>query len=259
MLAIAVAATVKIGVFGLFQPVELDLRPVAGQALMVEMNGKSWALERGDVFHLGPGARAAGRNGAMTGFILSVPGKIHREFWGRLEIKEDQGRLVPVVEMDREMAAVAIAESEMVGVPLEAMKAQVVTARSFLAAVKGRHQGFDFCDTTHCQFLRGRPRKGTMAATAAEQTRGLALTHQGKVLAALYSANCGGHTHTLEEVGWNTAPYPYFGVACPVKGPAHGHGVGLCQRGAMELARRGATFRAILAHFFPATALASLQ
>jgi hypothetical protein len=258
MLALAVAATVKIGVYGLFQPVELDLRPVAGQALIVEMDGRSWTLQRGDIFHLGAGARAAGRDGAMTAFLLSVPGKIHREFYGRLEIKQDQGRLVPVIEMERETAVAAIADSEMVGVPLEAMKAQVVTARSFLSAAKGRHQGFDFCDTTHCQFLRGRPRQGTMAIAAAAQTKGLALTHQGKVLAALYSANCGGHTHTLEEVGWNTAPYPYFGVSCPVKGPAQGHGVGLCQRGAMELARQGATFRAILAHFFPATALAAL-
>ena len=94
---------------------------------------------------------------------------------------------------------------------------------------------------------------------AGRQTQGLALTHQGKVLAALYSANCGGHTHTLQEAGWNTAEYPFFGVSCPVKGAPQGHGVGLCQRGAMELARQGATFRDILAHFFPATALTWLE
>src|SRR4051812_44526732 len=132
-----IAATVKIGVFGLFHPVELDLRAVAGQALIVEMDGKTEEVVRGDVIPLRAGAKAYGRNGAPASFFLSIPGKIHREFLGRLEVKESQGHLVPIVEMDREVAVASIAGSEMVNVPAEAMKAQAVAARSFLAGVKG--------------------------------------------------------------------------------------------------------------------------
>jgi peptidoglycan hydrolase-like amidase len=262
MLALAVAATVKIGVFGLFHPVELDLRPVVGSALIVEQDGSKHEVFRGDVIHLKAGSRATGRNGAVTTFMLSVPGKIHREFRGRLEVKQSRGWLVPVIEMDRELAVASIADSEMIGVPLEAMKAQAVATRSYLAGVTGRHagQGFDFCDTTHCQYLHGRPRAGTNAQQAVDLTRDLTLTHQGKILAALYSANCGGHTHTLQEVGWkHDGVYPFFGVSCPVKGNPDGHGVGMCQRGAMELARTGAQFRDILAHFFPASALETVK
>lgn len=258
MLALAVAATVKIGVFGLFHPAALDLRATAGQALIVEFHGKKLPVERGDVIHLRAGAKAYGRRGGPTIFTLSVPGKIQREFQGTLEVKTEDGHLMPVIEMDREVAVAAIAGSELAGVPLETMKAQAVAARSFLTAAKGRHAGYDFCDTTHCQHIRGRPRAGTISLLAATQTRNLALTHEGKVLAALYSANCGGHTHSLQEIGWKVEEYPYFGVACPIKGAAQGHGVGLCQRGATELARRGATFREILAYFFPATSLESL-
>jgi peptidoglycan hydrolase-like amidase len=259
MLALAVAATVRIGVFALFQPVELDLRAVAGQALILESNGEKRAVDRGEIVHLRLGDRAYGRAGAMTGFMLSVPGKIHREFLGRLEIRQEDGHLLPIVEMDRETLVGAVADSEMVSVPLEALKAQAVATRSYVTAVKPRHEGYDFCDSKHCLNIKeGRPRPGTMSAQAIEQTRGLALLHHGRILPALYSANCGGHTHTLEEAGWTVMDYPFFRVACPVQGLAAGHGVGMCQRGAMEFARRGVTFRDILAYFYPGTVLAGI-
>src|ERR1039458_7897639 len=41
--------------------------------------------------------------------------------------------------------------------PSEALKALAVAARSYFVAGKGRHRDFDFCDTTHCQFLREAP------------------------------------------------------------------------------------------------------
>ena len=99
------------------------------------------------------------------------------------------------------------------------------------------------------------PRRGSTVARAAELTRGLVLAHQGHIVAALYSANCGGHTRSLVEAGWNDGEYPYFGVACPRGGQVAGHQIGLCQAGAAEMAQRGVGFREILAHFYPATAL----
>jgi SpoIID/LytB domain protein len=54
--------------------------------------------------------------------------------------------------------------------------------------------------------------------------------------------------------------YPYFAVECPRRGSkSSGHQVGLCQAGAAEMAQRGATFREILSHFYPATALVNLE
>ncbi|MBL8173327.1 MAG: hypothetical protein JNK48_01570 [Bryobacterales bacterium] len=40
-----------------------------------------------------------------------------------------------------------------------------------------------------------------------------------------------------------------------VSGKGHGHGVGLCQRGAAGMAAQGADFRSILRHYFPAASI----
>jgi stage II sporulation protein D len=162
--------------------------------------------------------------------------------------------------MDRETAVASIVAAESPpGAPMEARKAQAVVARSFLIASRGRHDGFDFCDTTHCQFLREPASPASMARRAQEATANLALTYEGRPIAALYSANCGGRTRTLAEAGWQTEAYPYFAVDCPARGEIAGHRIGMCQTGAAELARRGATFREILSRYFPATSIEEIR
>jgi stage II sporulation protein D len=42
-------------------------------------------------------------------------------------------------------------------------------------------------------------------------------------------------------------------------GTGEGHGIGLCQRGAKAMAEGGATFREIISHYFPNTALSSVN
>jgi peptidoglycan hydrolase-like amidase len=204
------------------------------------------------------------RNGAEAAFFLSIPGPNHqdrvkREFRGRLKVIEADGHLVPIVEMERETAVASIVGAESPGSPFEAQKAQAVVTRSFLIAARGRHPGFDFCDTTHCQYLREPPPAGGNIRRAQEATRGLALTYQGHAVVALYSANCGGHTRTAEEAGWQMNGYPYFGVECPVLGEVAGHRVGMCQTGAADMAQHKKTFREILQHYFPATRIEEIE
>ncbi len=81
------------------------------------------------------------------------------------------------------------------------------------------------------------------------------LAYQGRVIAALYSANCGGKTRTLEQAGWNTEAYPYYAVECPVHGAVAGHRIGMCQEGAAQMARSGKPSREILALYFPAATI----
>jgi len=250
---------VAICVFSLFHPVELEVQPARSGIVVVEQNGRQQILEGSGVLRLRGPASASGRSGEETEFILSIPGKIRREFHGRLEVREQDGHLLAIVKMDRENAVASIVAAESPpGAPLEARKAQAVVARSFLTAARNRHNGFDFCDTTHCQFLREAPLPGSPSAKAAEETRGLVVAYQGRAIAALYSANCGGRTRTLEDAGWNAEAYPYFAVDCPVRGAVAGHRIGMCQEGAAEMARKGRTFREILAAYFPATTLETL-
>jgi len=257
-------ALVTVSVFGLFHPAELDVRPAHGGAIVVEHDGGKEALEGARTLRIRAAARVTGRNGEPAEFVLSVPGRIHREFHGRLEVRPDHAQLLAIVEMDRETAAASVVAAELptlgIGASLQALKAQAVASRSFLVASRARHEGFEFCDTTHCQFLRQPPQPGSAASRAAGETRGLALAYQGRVFAALYSADCGGRTRTLEDAGWQVEDYPYFGVVCPRRSPkSSGHQLGLCQAGAAEMAQRGATFREILGHFYPAATLVNLE
>jgi stage II sporulation protein D len=194
---------------------------------------------------------------------------------------------------------------------LQALKAQAVAARSFLVARQTGHADFDFCDTTHCQFLRSPPEPGSEPDKAARSTQGLVLewhddTGKDRPLAAMYARSCGGRTRTLREVGVRSDGYPYYPVRCDycsrhpevwqreakgaprteqerlafnrihgwgavpslpasgtgsddkIQGRGVGHGIGLCQLGAADMARQGATFAQILAHYYPNTKLTTI-
>ena len=230
--AAANAKDLRIGVFGLFHPSELTLRAAPGGALRIDVSGAVWNLEGSQTAHLRvdragvlctAGRRAAGAavvraSGARgkTEFFLGVPGKLERRFAGSLEVRVRTGVLVPVVTTDLETAvASAVAAESLPGAPAEALRAQAIATRSFYLASPARHRDFDFCDTTHCQFLRSPPEESAAARAAAADTRGLVLLHAGEVLAALYSASCGGRTRTLAEAGMAAQAYPYYAVDCP--------------------------------------------
>jgi stage II sporulation protein D len=60
--------------------------------------------------------------------------------------------------------------------------------------------------------------------------------------------------------GWAAVPSDtHTEVNGELEGRGTGHGVGLCQLGAADLAARGAAAAAILAHYFPNTALSTLR
>jgi len=251
-------ATIHISVFSLFHPSALNVRAAAGSAIVVQTREGSRPLEGAQSLTLKSASRVTGREGAPTNFILSVPNRITREFRGTLEVRQEGDHLLAIVEMDLETAVASIVEGEAPGAGPEARYAQAVATRSYLMATHGRHSGYDFCDTTHCQYLRGASTYGSLGQQAALKTRDLTISYQGHIIPALYSADCGGHTRSLKEAGWEDAEYPFFSVACPIKGPIQGHGIGMCQKGAIELARQGKTFREILAYYFPAATLVNM-
>lgn len=77
----------------------------------------------------------------------------------------------------------------------EALKAVAVAARTYAHRFRGRHsaEGFDFCDTTHCQDVRLAAVNERVRA-AARATEGEMLWYDGRPAAAYYHANCGGVT-----------------------------------------------------------------
>jgi hypothetical protein len=264
MLALTIAATVHISVLGSFHPVQFELKPAKGQILVVESAGRTEILQGERTVPLYGPARVAGRNGAPVHFVLGIPGGVTREYVGKLEVRRLGIELLAIVEMNREDAVAAIVEAEgAAGLPFEARKAQAVVTRSYLAGAHNRHQGFDFCDTEHCQLLKDVAPATSAAARATLATHGQVLTYNGDIIAALYSANCGGHTKSLAQTKWEGAAipqpgYPFFSVACPLRGHASGHGVGMCQLGAIAIAEHGYPARIILGHYFPGTTITSV-
>ncbi len=59
--------------------------------------------------------------------------------------------------------------------------------------------------------------------------------------------------------GWSAIPSnTHTETATGLEGRGTGHGIGLCQLGAADLARRGESYTQILAHYYPNTALSTL-
>ena len=80
-----------------------------------------------------------------------------------------------------------------------AQEALAITARTFALANRNRHraEGFDLCDTTHCQVVRPAT---TITRRAAEATSGRVLLHHGQPAFVFYSAWCGGQTELASQV-----------------------------------------------------------
>jgi peptidoglycan hydrolase-like amidase len=221
--------TFSFGVFSLFKPTRLLIHPANNNVLLLTTGKSSSRIgSEVEVRSTDDGLRITAnshsynaasilitsRDGSAADFVLALPGKISRSFRGTVEITQSsRGRLQPIVSIERELAiASAVAAEATPGAPLEALKAQAVVARSFYLGSRNRHQDFDFCDTTHCQLLKEPPRPNSPASIAARQTRGLTLHFRGEIVAAMFSASCGGRTRTLADLGIVSEGYPYYSV-----------------------------------------------
>jgi stage II sporulation protein D len=85
------------------------------------------------------------------------------------------------------------------GAPDATQEALAIAIRTFAIFNAGRHQrdGFDLCDTTHCQVLRAATAASRRAALA---TAGRILTYRGAPAEIFYSASCGGRTESASAV-----------------------------------------------------------
>jgi len=92
----------------------------------------------------------------------------------------------------------------------EAIKAMAVATRTYATRFHNKHgqEGFDFCDTTHCQVPRWNDVPQRFRA-AAEATRGEVLLFEGAPAETYYHQNCGGTAAAGNEV-WPTVSAPYL-------------------------------------------------
>ena len=142
--------------------------------------------------------------------VLSVPVAPSSQAPIQLRVGFEQpggGHNIVLMPLETYVARVLAGEAVRNSQPA-ALEALAITVRTFALANRGRHQadGFDLCDTTHCQVLRA----ATPATeSAAQATAGRILTSGGIPAQVFYSASCGGRTEIPSNV-WPGAENPAY-------------------------------------------------
>jgi stage II sporulation protein D len=236
------AGDVRIGLLTLFRPETLEVRVASSEGANLAATGVAGTFpikNRESIFirlsggqlriELGDGRTLAAMDARITpvgskALELNLPGRIKRAVRGELLVGAGPGGRGPlsiVLTTDREAAVASVVAAESNRRVPEALKSLAVVIRSFMLAHEGRHssEGYDFCDTTHCQFYRGEQDPSLAAASTAVEdavaaTRGEFLAYEGRVVEGYYTAACGGLSVTPAMLWGGSTSYPYRRVSC---------------------------------------------
>lgn len=224
-----------------------ELKPYRG-TIAIKIDGK-WHQIKTDKIVIKP---------EENGFVC-VKRKWYR---GKFKIINDDGKLTVMNDIDLELYLRGVVPSEMPsGWEHEAHKAQAIAARSYAVANMGKRAkyGYDLKDTPEDQAYGGASAEKKGTNEAVKETEGIVLVCQGKIVPAYYSASAGGQTNTGSQVWTRDLPFlksvPSFDDGIK----KNGHGVGMSQYGANNLAKRGYNGYQILKYFYANTKFARLK
>lgn len=98
--------------------------------------------------------------------------------------------------------------------PPEAIKAQIVVARTYALKNLGKHrkEGFDLCNTTDCQVYGGMDSEDPVSNKLVDETFGQVLTYKDELISTPYHGFCGGHTEEARNVWEGTNEVPYLRI-----------------------------------------------
>jgi SpoIID/LytB domain protein len=144
---------------------------------------------------------------------------LHARFQGTIEVgKDSDGSLFVIGALPLEDYLKGIAEVPRTW-PMEALKAQVVAARTYAFSrlgspdATGARLGYQLCATDACQVYRGMGigygPDGDRWREAVSQTAGQILEYHGRPADTLYFSTSNGHTVGNEEV-FGSDPLPYL-------------------------------------------------
>ena len=193
-----------------------------------------------------------------NGFVLA------KQRWYRddLQIFKASDGLTVINELDLELYLLGVVPAEMPSSwNIEAHKAQAIAARSYAIANLGKRmsRGYNLKDTPEDQAYGGAMSESKRTNKAVFDTRGQVLVYNNKVISAYYHASAGGHTVVSGKVWCKNLPYihavPSFDSTIPKKG----HGVGMSQYGANNLANHGYNAYQILAYYYTNVKLATIS
>ena len=132
-----------------------------------------------------------------------------------LAVKNSTGyQMYPIVHVYMEYYLYGVVPHEMSpSWPIEALKAQAVTARTYALNKMNSRQAsnYDVCDDAHCQVYNGYKGTVTNATKAVDETKGIVSMNDGVLSGTYYTASNGGQTEAVVNA-WGGTNYPYLGV-----------------------------------------------
>ncbi|HEV3376172.1 MAG TPA: SpoIID/LytB domain-containing protein [Thermoleophilaceae bacterium] len=166
-------------------------RPSGSRILVTASGGRRVARFAAPLRFKGPGAlRLLGPalNGVSSG-----------EYRGVVEVVHEGGGLTAINELDIDSYVRGVVAGEMPSSwPLEALKAQAVTARTYALATRKTTGLFDQYPDTRSQVYRGVTGESVRSDAAVSQTAGRVLTYGGEPAVTYYFSTSGGHTENVE-------------------------------------------------------------
>jgi len=211
--------TVRVRLWYLHPPRELRVRADAGVAQMRTCAPCKTTAVTAAVFRA-TGSRIEVEGNRSSFSELRVSGAYQMNATGDpplradfpIEIRAGDGHLLITAFMPMEEYIAGVLAGETGNFKSdEALKAMAVAARTYAMHFGSRHalEGFDFCDTTHCQDLRIAGINAHLRSIA-DATAGEVLWYDGEPAATYYHANCGGTTEDGHFVLGNNEPRAPF-------------------------------------------------
>jgi len=194
-----------------------------------------------------------------SGGYISVKGKWYR---GIFIVYNNSGNLTVINKVDIEDYIKGVVPTEM---PrswcYEAHKAQAIAARSYALANLGKRasHGYDLKDTPEDQCYGGASAEASNTNQAVKDTEGIVLIYNLKIIPAYYSASAGGHSASSADVWMRNLPYLQSVPSFDDKIKKNGHGVGMSQHGANNLAKNGYNAYQILQYFYQGVKFARIN
>ena len=194
--------------------------------------------------------------------------KSDNEFRGVLEVRSYNKQLHVINELPIEdylKGTVEIREQE----PMEKLRAIIIVARTYAAfyvKIAEKFPGAPFnltddAETSQKYIGYDAEKRSPNTSKAIEDTIGLVVTYQGKLVKTPYFHSDDGRTRSAEEVlGWKDTPYlvsvpdPY----CQGK-TLQGHGVGLSGCGSLGMANAGKTYGEIIQYYYKGVEIKKLE
>lgn len=142
-----------------------------------------------------------------SGSLIKVKNN-YRGFF-HFEIENSKLNIINTVELEDYLKGVVNNELD-ASHPMEALKAQAITSRTFAIFNKNKFikRGFNLTDDTLSQVYKGQSSEKEKTNKAVEETKGIMVTQNSKPISAIFGASSGGKTANAKEV-WS-GDYSYL-------------------------------------------------